>query len=227
MAFLCPPHPLIKVLLLNLGHIVSSLFLECLLVIRKFNSLELASQWIELNFGLELFLLNKARLLQNSIKRLLPRVLVQPLVLRHVIIVHLLVNDILSDIIRAIPLHKLVRMKDSFRTFLRHLLQLLLVERWEQSLIALVYDHGRVRPGHDFATVQTRALALLRTDHLATPETVVYQFVLLGHAIALYSVEVYLSWLVAFCFFHLFYPYYYQSINSANFIIQCNISPKS
>jgi hypothetical protein len=220
MAFLGPSHPVIKVLLLNICHIVPTLFLESLFIIRPLHPFELASQGIEFNFSFELFLFNKTGLFQNSIKRLLSRILVKPLVLRHIIIVHLLVDNILSDIIRAIPLHKFVRMKDGFGAFLGHLLQLLLIEGWEEGLIAVIYDQSGVRPSDNFAAVQTGAFALLGTNHLATAQAVINQFVLLGHAIALDSVQIYLSWLVTFCFFHLYLNIYYQSIliSEANFI---------
>lgn len=99
MTFLGLSHSFIEILFLDISNVLPALFFKGIFIIRPFDPFELASQRIQLNSGFELFFFNKAGLLEDSIKGLLPGILIKPLVLRHIVVVHLFVDDILRDIV--------------------------------------------------------------------------------------------------------------------------------
>lgn len=56
--------------------------------------------------------------------------------------------------------------------------------------------------GDNFSAIETRTLSFLGADDLSTAETVVDKLMLLSYTVALDSIEIYLSGLISFLFFH-------------------------
>lgn len=110
MTFLCLSHSFIEILFFNIGDVIPSLFSESILIIGPFHSFELTSQWIELNFGFKLLFFNKAGFLKNSVQGLLSGILVQPLILRHIVVIHLFVDDVLGYVVRTVPFDQFIGM---------------------------------------------------------------------------------------------------------------------